>query len=332
MVSAYNVKKSNLLKIAAAIFLVACLLLFPIKASHASGWMKASPTDPIGTGYWKSSAANQGFSSPHGGYTTTTNKCKVCHAVHEASDMSFKLLKSGNTTEPRSQGEGSIPGMGNAKATACMYCHDGSTGFTTKRPYELSALGVTVRGEHRIGATIIPDSNINGGGSAGGLLPNRDPSGEGAVLQCYQCHSVHGGGTIGQDSNVDGQIDLAPDGNRYTASDAIETWNTKILRLDPAGDGSILAKGSGGLTEAEWTSQLVSDAAAVRTGFCADCHNKNPNWARTTADNDRPNPSSHPQGKGADSTLYNSSLQTDAAVAAHPLERMGCKGLPLGYR
>ena len=57
-------------------------------------------------------------------------------------------------------------------------------------------------------------------------MASRSPS-EGAVLQCYQCHSVHGSNTIGSTNAVEG--------NLYDASDAVENWNSKILRLDPGG-------------------------------------------------------------------------------------------------
>lgn len=53
--------------------------------------------------------------SPHGGYTTATNKCAVCHAVHNASTAlgSELLLRS-------------------SVADACNYCHVGGAGGYTQ--------------------------------------------------------------------------------------------------------------------------------------------------------------------------------------------------------
>lgn len=282
----------------------------PAVGQASQGWFKVSPLDPIGSIDWQSFPENSGFQSPHAGFSTTSNLCKTCHAVHNADRFSYRLLKSGSLNfeagPDRSAGEGSAEGAGNARATECMYCHDASAGLTVKKPYDLSISGITVRGEHTLGASVVPDSDINGGGN----LANRDAAGEGAVLQCYQCHSVHGANTIGAG---------------YSASDSIESWDTKILRLDPAGDGSVLAKGSGGLTAADWESELSSDPAAVRTGFCVDCHNLNPNWARTPDDTDRPNKSSHPQGRGLDG-LMQVNNSTSIGVALHLDVKQGCRG------
>jgi hypothetical protein len=49
------------------------------------------------------------FSGPHGGYTTTTNKCAVCHSTHYA-EGSFMLLRA------------------NSREAACDYCHGGGGG------------------------------------------------------------------------------------------------------------------------------------------------------------------------------------------------------------
>jgi len=53
--------------------------------------------------------------TPHGGYTTSTNKCKVCHAVHGASGSGEKLLRTTVTD-------------------ACKYCHVDAN-FSIKRVY-----------------------------------------------------------------------------------------------------------------------------------------------------------------------------------------------------
>lgn len=53
-----------------------------------------------------------GTPMPHGGYTTTTTKCAICHAVHAASNSGQVLLRS-------------------SVAEACTYCHvDNTFGLT----------------------------------------------------------------------------------------------------------------------------------------------------------------------------------------------------------
>lgn len=320
-------------------------------------------------GYWGAQEDNSGIVSPHGGYATTTNLCKTCHAVHLAGPDSYRLLKSGDNDfevgEDRSSGEGrNMPGVddegaGDSRATECMYCHDATAGASDARPYSLGLIA-SVRGEHTIGATVIPDSNVNTGGANvdEGNYTDRDPvtyNGDGAMLQCYQCHSVHGANTIG--------------GPGYPAEWA-SPWSDKILRLDPAGDGDDLALNAVGTSDSTRTDVGNSPGTAaaviktandrdtfetttyidmgytnvdaemlangsVMSSFCADCHNRNPNWDMSDqkkdetwyayANSDRPNPRSHVQGPKAEGILEVYGVD-DVAVAAHLGEEQGCRG------
>lgn len=52
--------------------------------------------------------------TPHGGYTTSTIKCQVCHSAHKASVTGEKLLAS-------------------TAAEACAYCHAGATAITSDK-------------------------------------------------------------------------------------------------------------------------------------------------------------------------------------------------------
>jgi predicted CXXCH cytochrome family protein len=66
-----------------------------------------------GAGYlnWSTLGGANG-TSPHGGYSTTTQKCVVCHAVHNASITGEVLL-------------------GDTVANACVYCHvNGASAYT----------------------------------------------------------------------------------------------------------------------------------------------------------------------------------------------------------
>lgn len=279
----------------------------------------------MGSDYYKDLPENAGHSSAHGGYVSTTNLCKTCHAVHLAGSSSYRLVKSNvnglSGLEDRSPGEGSETGAGTSRANECMYCHDATAGATLKKPYDVQQRGNIVRGEHTLGATSVPDSNINGGTFGDGKLSPRN-GGASGELNCYQCHSVHGANTIGFDIDFDGIPDpIALTGVAYNGDDGVENWNTKILRADPSGDGIPLGEGTAGVTAAA----LASDPYAVKSGFCGDCHNLNPNWVMTTADSDRPNSLSHPQGPGTDGLLEEYGVSS-VSVASHLGERQGCRG------
>jgi hypothetical protein len=80
--------------------------------------------------------------SPHGNYDTTTNKCKVCHAVHRAQGA-YYMLRSDTQDD------------------ACSYCHIGGSAHSDKTVYN-EAGGVYTSNGHTIGSSaLIPDSSTN---------------------------------------------------------------------------------------------------------------------------------------------------------------------------
>ena len=82
------------------------------------------------------------YANPHGGYDTTTNKCKVCHAVHRA-EGAYYLLRADSQDD------------------ACDYCHIGGSAHSSKVVYDLNSAGKATPNGHTIGAsTYIPDSTI----------------------------------------------------------------------------------------------------------------------------------------------------------------------------
>ncbi|MCL5290973.1 MAG: hypothetical protein M1548_00355, partial [Actinobacteria bacterium] len=104
--------------------------------------------------------------NPHGNYSSATNKCKTCHAVHRATGT-YKLLASGTDVN-----------------SACDYCHVGAGAHTNKLVYGYAGVAPTaVNNGHTISgsAVTIPDNNTNAT----------------TILVCNKCHSVHGAKTIG---------------------------------------------------------------------------------------------------------------------------------------
>jgi predicted CXXCH cytochrome family protein len=95
------------------VLLLTCFAVFAL----SSVAFAASPPGIVEDG-----VVNSGYlppasgSNPHGGYTDSTDKCKVCHAVHGAKPPGEKLLR------------------GLSSAGACTFCHI-TGGFTIDRPY-----------------------------------------------------------------------------------------------------------------------------------------------------------------------------------------------------
>lgn len=80
-------------------------------------------------------------SGPHGGYSTTSNKCKTCHAVHRATGT-FALMRVDTPDQ------------------ACEYCHVGEHRHSVVNAYWKAGTIYPANG-HTIGASSeIPDSSV----------------------------------------------------------------------------------------------------------------------------------------------------------------------------
>jgi len=102
--------------------------------------------------------------NPHGNYSDSGDKCKVCHAVHNAASGGETLLRS-------------------TRADACVYCHV-SNNFTIKRPYGT------------VSANYTTEYNWNHDNDHNGNTP------PGLYAGCVSCHSVHGANTFGGASKI----------------------------------------------------------------------------------------------------------------------------------
>lgn len=149
-----NVKHANgdSMKKTMIIVALAAVLVFAFASSaYANGWIN-----------WTTAVASGGQTgSPHSGYTTTSTKCEVCHAVHGANpDM--KLMWGGS-------------GQPVAGATnSCAYCHQTISGGYTQVYYDANTSAITW-------AAYSNQANYGN---------------EGHGIDCTQCHSVHGAGLV----------------------------------------------------------------------------------------------------------------------------------------
>ncbi|MBE0418063.1 MAG: hypothetical protein IBX63_09890 [Coriobacteriia bacterium] len=92
---------------------------------------------------WSASYTYEYTPGPHGDYDTTTNKCKVCHAVHRAGGA-FMLMRVDKPDD------------------ACSYCHVGAGRHARKWAYTSDADGsIYPENGHTIGSgKAIPNSSV----------------------------------------------------------------------------------------------------------------------------------------------------------------------------
>ncbi|MBE0447006.1 MAG: hypothetical protein IBX64_02700 [Actinobacteria bacterium] len=82
------------------------------------------------------------LSTPHGGFDTASNKCKICHATHRSEGAYFML-------------------RADSQDDACSYCHIGGSAHSNKTVYDLNNNGKQTTNGHTIGASAtIPDSSV----------------------------------------------------------------------------------------------------------------------------------------------------------------------------
>ena len=120
------------------------------------------------------------FSGPHGGYTTTTNKCAVCHSTHYA-EGSFMLLRA------------------NSREAACDYCHGGGGGSTINIQMDNAYKTMTEDFDIKDGVVDVantPEGGYGTGHTLGytGMAPaDIKPAYQAADgFACFDCHSPHG--------------------------------------------------------------------------------------------------------------------------------------------
>jgi len=188
--------------------------------------------------------------SPHSGYSTTTGKCKVCHAVHGAgsTDVTGTTL---NATEVL---------LRSTKATACEFCHLTSGAFAMD-PYYNTTFGTSSLANYHgngggwVSATMGGGTNwFTTAGGASGTQYTVPQSGHNAIHShsvgnvyqgCNSCHATHGANT------------MSP--------------GTYILKNDPA-KGVIANVGAGYVDGAGMGYGSISAVATTQEQFCADCH------------------------------------------------------------
>lgn len=241
--------------------LVVGLIALMSGMAMAGGWSTVSTstaadehdtTNPDGVAVWNPTT----LGAPHGNFSTSSNRCRVCHAVHMADPMGGAAVGS-EVIGTRIVGPTAWRLLRNKNRTEeCYYCH-GPDGATDKQPFR-DRTGVTFRGEHTLGSTVIPDSNA--------------ASVPGGTLTCGTCHNVHAAGVV-----ATATISGSPDSSMAVFMAA------RLLKDNPNPfNGQSVGTNAGAANGAAGSDPF--------TKFCSDCHDKNPNWDVNTATSDTSTP------------------------------------------
>jgi hypothetical protein len=186
------------LVLTAALAAVVVLVLGGVAGATQTPYPTPSPSPALGD-------PTVGKTSPHGGYSSSTNFCLSCHAVHTTSDY----------TDPTSGADYEYALLWKDSVTAtCKTCHGvggvAATGARTSHSYLGSKIGTASArtaydntapaGEHGIGAAAIPDplasplTQIEYADHEW-TTPTVGPgtsSASGGGLYCGSCHTPHG--------------------------------------------------------------------------------------------------------------------------------------------
>ncbi len=161
-----QLKEARMKRIIAIIASAAALVAITAAPAMAEGYNEPGQYTRA-TGY---------FSGPHGGYTTTTNKCADCHSTHYASG-SFMLLRA------------------SSREAACDYCHGGGGGSTINIMMDNDYK--SVGDDTSDGVAVAVDSMGMGTGHTlgyTGMAPTdiKPAYSSAQGFACFDCHSPHG--------------------------------------------------------------------------------------------------------------------------------------------
>ncbi|MHB9002732.1 MAG: multiheme c-type cytochrome [Coriobacteriia bacterium] len=213
---------------------IVMVMLFALPAvAMASGWV-----DPT--------------ANPHTGWTAATNKCKACHAVHEAENV-------GNTLNGEKLLRSTVVG-------ACDYCHVSANFAGIQKVYNADPANYALDTgkEHTLSSTVATDAPDSG--DAAGLA---DPATDYAFAQfgCVSCHSVHGAGTFQAGANI-------LKANPYTGdADAATTMTQFCTDCHDNNYVTLKDTGAAGVDQvSHYMGAAVKGQSIETSADCRNCH------------------------------------------------------------
>ena len=125
--------------------------------------VKDAAGNPLGQDFRSTFTTAATSVSPHDSYTTSSNLCEQCHAVHGAAGP--QLLTAATERE------------------VCYTCHDGTGSSYNVKTADMDAPFASDFGETSAEATSVVSFHP---------VPKAASSGTGATMQCSNCHNAHG--------------------------------------------------------------------------------------------------------------------------------------------
>ncbi len=218
---------------------------------------------------WGATGANVTTPTPHKGYTTATNKCAVCHAVHKATDTGEVLLRS-------------------SVDNACTYCHiTNATGNIQIYGADAEAYDLESAYAHNPGGGACARCHsVHGADTLGGanndkILKNWVEDGSAHAYSTNALAKWTSAANISSLSNDEEQITAWCTGCHKYYIQSYDQSQTSITYTEYAGSGSynFLTSGShvmtdlaGGYTNPATT---ITSGTAVAWGgseYCRSCH------------------------------------------------------------
>jgi predicted CXXCH cytochrome family protein len=205
---------------------------------------------------------------PHGFYSTTSDRCPVCHTIHDAGGG--KLLAST-----------SVSG-------SCFTCHDGTGGKGVYGTIKMRT-GAEPAAAHRIEtATIVPGGNASTGEAS--TMAFKGPDG---TLTCDDCHSPHDQNTVAAfrverwrtsgANSLGGQFGKMTPGLSYRGA-----LTNRLLRKNPGGSVETVneygADWCAACHKGRMSGGLVSNHPVDRVGGSVTATNTYSNVARLASD------------------------------------------------
>lgn len=222
------------------------VFVFAFATSAFAVWGDSTYLDPSGIVQGSSNGT-----SPHGTYATTSKKCAVCHAVHNADPSGSRLLRGGGTNPcvvcHVSTNAGDIivyKGQEAAYTTASQYAHNNDCGNC----HSVHGVGNTV---NAITGTVTGTLNLKGLSSLAFTSASiDDPTYSKATWGAYSI-ATNGAGTF-----------------------TLTQWCSSChpyFQTNLNGPSHIMTTSAGNLTDYATTSGSMQ-VAWTNTDVCTDCH------------------------------------------------------------